>query len=56
MFSDFAFSVSKRMAQLFLRWSEYWGDIAEAIHTGQTRAEIKKHRELGDHDEHADPK
>jgi hypothetical protein len=37
------------MAQLFLRWSDYWGDIAEAIHSGEAISEIKKRRE-GDND------
>jgi hypothetical protein len=48
VFNDFAFKFSKRMARLFLRWSDYWGDIAEAIHSGEAVSEVKKRRKNGE--------
>jgi hypothetical protein len=44
LFKELAYQASKWMAHLLLRWSNYWGDIAECVHTGETMSEIKRRR------------
>jgi hypothetical protein len=52
LFKELAYRASKWMAHLLLRWSDYWGDIAESMHSGEPISEIKKRRKMGDnHDD-----
>jgi hypothetical protein len=41
---DIAFQTAKRLARTFLRWSSYWADVAEWLHTGQSISDIRKER------------
>lgn len=41
---DLKFKAAKALAKLFLRWSEYWADVAESVHTGESIAAIRERR------------
>lgn len=38
------FKAAKAAAQMFLRWSEYWADVAESINTGVAVPDIRGRR------------
>jgi hypothetical protein len=42
---EIAFNRAKALATMFLRWSDFWGDVAESIKDGVTIAEIRARRE-----------
>lgn len=45
---DIAFKTAKWLAHTFLRWSDFWGDVAESLHTGEPFSEIRRRREEGE--------
>lgn len=45
MLLDTTFKFARATARLFLRWSDWWGDVAESIHTGVPRSIIRNMRE-----------